>query len=392
VVQAARELNPDLSARHRFGAELRRWRTARGLSQAGLARLIYVSPDLIGKIEKAERWPSQNVVERCEGVLGTGEALSSLWPLVNAQRRQPVEPAVEADVAPTDHWSRLLTVLATAGNAVGVGRMVDVVADELRIIDRRRLIAGERANAFSQIEARWLEFGSWVADNGGDRAKAAAWLLKAGALADRAGDPLLGGYIMMRRAQRAVDAGDAHAAVDLAGAIQLEQLPARIRALSLVRAAQALALTGDRNTVSSHLRAAHRVLDHGYTDEVDASLAGHCTHDYVRAHEAHCRLLLGDAVLAVEGYRDVLAGWSEDQRLDEGLFRAQMALAYDQAGMREEADAEGRRALTLGTRTGSRRTLATLDQLAERRGAAKERRREALFLTAPQPRLGEGAS
>jgi hypothetical protein len=114
---------------------------------------------------------------------------------------------------------------------------------------------------------------------------------------------------MMRRAQRAVDAGDAHAAVDLAGAIQLEQLPARIRALSLVQVARALALTGDRNTVSSHLRAAHRVLDHGYADEAD---------DYVRAHEAHCRLLLGDAVLAVEGYRDVLAGWSEDQRLDEG--------------------------------------------------------------------------
>lgn len=197
---------------------------------------------------------------------------------------------------------------------------------------------------------------------------------------------------MMRRAQRAVYAGDARAAVDLACTIQLEQLPARTRALSLVRAAQAHALTGDRNTVSSHLCAAHRVLDHGDTDEADASLAGHCTHDYVRAHEAHCRLLLGDAVPAVEGYRDVLAGWPEDQRLDEGLFRAQMALAYDQAGMKEEADAEGQLALTLGARTGSRRTLATLDQLAQRRGAAAQRRHEAVFLPTGQPRLADGAS
>ncbi|MBO0868125.1 MAG: helix-turn-helix domain-containing protein, partial [Micromonosporaceae bacterium] len=57
MAQAPRSLDPGRSARHQFGAELRRLRLARGLSQAGLARLVHVSPDLVAKVEKAERWP-----------------------------------------------------------------------------------------------------------------------------------------------------------------------------------------------------------------------------------------------------------------------------------------------------------------------------------------------
>jgi hypothetical protein len=56
--QTPRELTPDVSARHAFGAELRRWRGLRALSQDGLGRLVLHSGDMISKVEKAARWPT----------------------------------------------------------------------------------------------------------------------------------------------------------------------------------------------------------------------------------------------------------------------------------------------------------------------------------------------
>jgi DNA-binding XRE family transcriptional regulator len=81
-----RELTPEASARDRFGAELRRWRLARGLTQRGLAGLIWHSQELVAKVEKAERWPSWSLATRCDAVLRTGGMLARLWPAVERQR------------------------------------------------------------------------------------------------------------------------------------------------------------------------------------------------------------------------------------------------------------------------------------------------------------------
>ena len=44
------------------------------------------SGDLIGKLEKAERWPTLDLASRCDAVLETGGALARLWPLVERER------------------------------------------------------------------------------------------------------------------------------------------------------------------------------------------------------------------------------------------------------------------------------------------------------------------
>ncbi|WP_433531011.1 helix-turn-helix domain-containing protein [Micromonospora sp. CA-263727] len=74
-----------MSARHFLGAELRCWRQQRGLSLARLAALVYVSPDLLGKIEKAERAASLDVMARCDEALETGGALARLRRFVDHQ-------------------------------------------------------------------------------------------------------------------------------------------------------------------------------------------------------------------------------------------------------------------------------------------------------------------
>jgi tRNA (adenine37-N6)-methyltransferase len=86
VSQAPKPLNPQLSALDRFGAELRSWRERRGLSQAALARLVHVHPDLIAKVEKAVRRPTRDLVVGCDAQLGTGGALLGLWLSAAAER------------------------------------------------------------------------------------------------------------------------------------------------------------------------------------------------------------------------------------------------------------------------------------------------------------------
>lgn len=84
--QNPKPLTPHVSARHRFGAELRVTRIARGMTQAELARLVHVHPDLIAKVEKAVRRPSWELAVACDNALHAQGGLTGLWPAVAAER------------------------------------------------------------------------------------------------------------------------------------------------------------------------------------------------------------------------------------------------------------------------------------------------------------------
>ena len=81
MAQAAAELNPFASPRHYLGAELRAWRQLRGYSLAQLGRIVHVSGDLLGKIEKAQRRPAEELIERCDDVLDAAGILCRLHKL-----------------------------------------------------------------------------------------------------------------------------------------------------------------------------------------------------------------------------------------------------------------------------------------------------------------------
>ncbi|MGH8900753.1 MAG: helix-turn-helix domain-containing protein [Egibacteraceae bacterium] len=78
------------SVQHFFGAELRRWRERRGLSQHALGERVNFDGSLIGKVEKAERMPSRELAEACDRVLGTDGGLGRLWRLVERERERAV--------------------------------------------------------------------------------------------------------------------------------------------------------------------------------------------------------------------------------------------------------------------------------------------------------------
>ena len=83
-----RQLTPGTSALHLFGTELRTWRKRNDLSQKDLAEKVPCSASQIGRVEKAERWPTQAFAEACDTALGTTGILSRMWPAVDALRRQ----------------------------------------------------------------------------------------------------------------------------------------------------------------------------------------------------------------------------------------------------------------------------------------------------------------
>jgi transcriptional regulator with XRE-family HTH domain len=84
-MSALRDLDAASSVLAFFGAELRRLRTAAGMSQEELGQQISYSGSLVGMVETARRAPTRDFAERCDAALETGGALARLWPLVSQE-------------------------------------------------------------------------------------------------------------------------------------------------------------------------------------------------------------------------------------------------------------------------------------------------------------------
>lgn len=271
------------------------------------------------------------------------------------------------ELDPLDRWTELLRVLITAANAMGCRGLLSLVRVEVAAMQRHLgdTSNGRRGRLLATM-ARWLEFGSWVADNAGRDQTAGAWLEMAGRLARDIGDHALAGYVRMRQAQRAVEGGDAAACVTLAEAIVVDtSLPTTIRALGAIRRGHAYAVCGEAKEARDSLAVAFDLVENAGTrnESGAAGWVDHCTRGYLQGYGAICRLELGQAEAAADELRLVLSRWPATQRLDEGLFRARLALALERTGQRDAARAEAAAARRLGQETGSTRVLAVVDQL-----------------------------
>ncbi|WP_431923738.1 helix-turn-helix domain-containing protein [Micromonospora wenchangensis] len=129
--QTPRTLQPSLSERHFFGAELRRLREQAKLSQARLGAMIRFSSDLVRRVETADRFPSREFVEACDRALAAGGALVRLLPLLEEERGRATLPS-----GPT----RAGALLAAQGEEMpGVADMVVRVPFQPGVLDRAAL-------------------------------------------------------------------------------------------------------------------------------------------------------------------------------------------------------------------------------------------------------------
>ncbi len=70
-----RELDPSASPLAFYGAELRRFREAAGLTQQQLGDIVYCSGSLVGQIETAKKLPTRDFTQCVDAALNTGGAL-----------------------------------------------------------------------------------------------------------------------------------------------------------------------------------------------------------------------------------------------------------------------------------------------------------------------------
>jgi transcriptional regulator with XRE-family HTH domain len=87
------------SPRRVFGAMLRYYRTRAGLSQDQLGARVYLSCDMIGKVEQGQRTPSEQFVDACEGIpeLAANGALRELRDQLKDLLQQRAHPGWFAD-------------------------------------------------------------------------------------------------------------------------------------------------------------------------------------------------------------------------------------------------------------------------------------------------------
>ncbi|MEU0077725.1 multiprotein-bridging factor 1 family protein [Micromonospora aurantiaca] len=133
--QTPRMLQPSLSERHFFGAELRRLRERANLSQARLGAMIRFSADLVRRVETADRFPSREFVEACEKTLAAGGALVRLLPLLEASRAAE-RTRTTSPSGPTN-GSALLA--AHAEKTPGVAELLVRVPFQPGVLDRAAL-------------------------------------------------------------------------------------------------------------------------------------------------------------------------------------------------------------------------------------------------------------
>jgi tetratricopeptide (TPR) repeat protein len=109
VGQQPKALTPEAGPAHLWGAELRAWRTSRGLALLDLGKLVHCSPSHLARMERAERPVPSTVAAACDRVLGAEGALIRLHRMSVDESRSTADVAnsvahvsnVTAHLAPT---------------------------------------------------------------------------------------------------------------------------------------------------------------------------------------------------------------------------------------------------------------------------------------------------
>lgn len=130
MAQALRELDPRSSPLAAFGAELRERRLAARYSLRELGRLVLVSGDLLGKIEKAQRRPQADLVRRMDETLRAEGVLIRLAGSI-ADQDCELDPMGQIALPPdtaADQLRRLVVEVRGADHSMNADRLHEVLS------------------------------------------------------------------------------------------------------------------------------------------------------------------------------------------------------------------------------------------------------------------------
>src|SRR5690348_8668980 len=141
-----------------FGAELRHWRLAAGLSQEQLGDRIGYSGAQVGAVETARRMPGEDFTRRCDAELATGGAVARLLDQLEGFLRNQAYPAwfrgwpnVEREAATLRWWEPMVVpgllqtqeyarAILSVQPGISEDRLDELVAARM---DRQAVLGGE---------------------------------------------------------------------------------------------------------------------------------------------------------------------------------------------------------------------------------------------------------
>ncbi|WP_374772530.1 helix-turn-helix domain-containing protein [Streptomyces sp. NBC_01310] len=372
-----------------FGEEMRRRRTASGMSLADLAAKVHYSKEYLSKIERGMGNPSDQLAQSCDAKLRAGGLLFGLLnrPLPHAgdvsavsaaesgspgpwslrlradgasdfTACDPAAPAEDGTTTVAAKWAltpgfrengsveETLTVFRTlldqqrrlgqcSGPAV-VAPMSIAATAALRGLGRGTPPA--QRGALLQLAAHFAEYTGWMAQEAGDDPAARWWTGQAAGLAKAGGDDEMAAYALLRQAEIALYQGDSLSTVALAGAAGAQARGRRTRELAAQREAQGHALMGNESECRRALDRAGELasgtrpqgdggpaLGGTHLPDLTAFVTGWCLRELGEAEEAVALLDIGQDGIAPHALR---------ARARHG---ARLALALADAGEVERA-------------------------------------------------------
>lgn len=414
--QVSRELIPTRSAAHALGAELRRRRVDRGLSQATLGELVHHSGALVGKIEKAERFPSAEFCELVDEVLDTGGVLTQMRPRVDPRAESEyicfVEPSwtVAASLralreltggsvdrrdflaltgtalaATATSWSNAVTIPEPAflrgerrlGGAT-LDRLTQRLAD-LRVLDDE--LGGTVLRHLASAELRWLtgladsadlkdteqrrvfdliteaaRLCGWLHLDADHHAAAQAYYVTALRCSASAADPLAGANVLAGMSWQATLTGHPTEALGLLDTAERQvgrNASPKLRALLASRRARAHARAGDTRACGRALNEAENALSSSEGGQFEPDWIYFFDEAELAAQAGSCWVDLRQPARARPLLDGALRSMGAQYVRDRTIYHARSAQTSYHSGELDLACAELTSAAVLARRTGS---------------------------------------
>lgn len=407
----ARQIDPAGSAQARLGAELRRLRDARGLSQARLGQLIQYSPDLIRRVEATERFPAREFVKACDKALAAGGALLALWPAADQERRSnsvgrsatasmpPPRFAPDAseslisqwlctdtedDALPDSSGGAWVTAddVVLAQDTMHMFRQLDhahgagsfaahlklYIDAELAALLRRPSASPAIAAARAQVATGLYELAGYQAVDCGRPGWAQHYYGQALTLSAQAGDRAYGSYLVAANlAHLALHCGHPRIALRWAEGARVaadrSASPAARAAITAV-VARAHARLGEEKESTRFLTLAEQLLDRADPSE-EPSWIAYFNHGYLADEMAHCLHDLGHPPAARVQVADALDGVGRSHVRRLAIDATLLASTWLRSGEVEQACIVGREAVDYAARTTSGRCVERVAQLSD---------------------------
>ncbi|QIS18355.1 helix-turn-helix domain-containing protein [Nocardia terpenica] len=196
--QALRELDPQVSAAALFGAELRARRLACGRSLRELGQAVLVSGELLAKVEKAQRRPRPDLVQRLDAVLDARGALERLAaPLFTTADRPPARPPTLSPDSAEPRLRRVIDEVRAADHALASDRLAELTtfAGAAAAVDGSGLTAAAKLSLRRAV-AEAQQLAGWMLFDRGDQPGAERMFTAARSAARQAGAADLVAYVL----------------------------------------------------------------------------------------------------------------------------------------------------------------------------------------------------